>query len=152
MNVGLSASLAGEKYLQSVVTAGGITTIESTSIYASVENADADNVRTCPCVIVFATGASEFPHRTGNFNLDLHFKVVASANDTTADDFASMYQEIFDNLNTDTIIADLSSVSGVAFTAHGFFDDVKESNQTIEGEKRVVEMVFPINCCASNIS
>lgn len=150
MNVGLKASQAAKAYLESL----GLETVEN--IYAEVE--DPSNIdqtqsitRELPCVVCFCTVGEEFPMRTGNYNCELNFRVELSADDHTADEVEEIFEEVWSNVSTDTILADLSAGAN-SFTAFGFTGGIGQTSQTIEGRLRIKGMVLPINCCAADIS
>lgn len=156
MTIGLTAANAAKAYL----TTKDLTTV--TNFYAEIENPDSDdgntsNNRQIPCVICFAENIEEYPPRSGNFNLSLHFRLVASKDDLTATEFDALYSEVFDAINTDTVLDDITAAATastpvIAFRAFGFWGDVQQSNVTVENRNRVVEMVLPINCCAKTIA
>ena len=154
MTIGLTAANAAKAFLE----AQDLDT--DLSFYAEIESAEIEGETTnshreLPCVICYTSAKQEYPPRSGNFNIQLHLRLIASADDLTAEDFDTLQSAVFSAINTDTIIADLTSASVAAsnpFHAFGFWEDVQESNQTIEGRNRAVEMILPINCCAKTIA
>jgi hypothetical protein len=150
MNIGLLASQAGAAYLAALDPA--LTTV--TNFYAQACDPDIENVannRNIPCVFFWASDAKEFPHRSGNFNLALHVRLVSSADDQTEEEFSATCTEVFNAINTDTICADLSAAID-DFHCFGFWDDVQQLDPRFEGRNRIVEMVLPLNCCSRDVS
>lgn len=154
MNVGLLAAQAAKAYLAALNPA--LTTV--TNFYAEVEdpsNSDdtAANTRALPCAICFFGGAQEYPIGTGNYSGELSIQIQASAERTTAAQFAAMYDEVWSKISTDTILADLSA-AGTDFTAHGFTGGIQQTPQTFDHERnlRFKAIVLPINCCPSDVS
>ena len=150
MNIGLLASNAAKAHLESQ----GLATV--TNFYSEIEdpeNADENQnkVRELPCVVCFCAAAQEYPMGTGNYNVTLAFRVEASGDDTTAEEFAAIYDEVWAVVNTDTIITDLNSI-GSNFTVFGLTGGVEQSTQTIEERIRIKAMTLPLNCCPRDVS
>jgi hypothetical protein len=150
MNIGIKASEAGKAYLESL----DLETVEH--FYAEVEDANnadltAENERELPCVVCFCTVGEEYPMGTGNYNVDLHFQVEVSADDHTAAEISEIFDEVWENVSTDTILADLSA-AGEGFTAFGFNDGIRQSPQEIDGRVRIKSMILSFNCCALDVS
>jgi hypothetical protein len=153
MNIGLLAANAAKAYLTALSPA--LTTV--TNFYSELEDPDnADSTaktRLLPCVICFFGGAQEYPIGTGNYSGELSIQVQASADDTTALEFAAIYDEVWSKISTDTILADLGA-AGTNLTAFGFTGGIQQTAQTLDQEHRlrIKSMILPINCCPSDVS
>ncbi len=149
MTIGLKAANAGkalmvDQELETIV-----------NYYSEIENSDTSddtqsNVRKLPCVICFATSIENYPTGTKLSNLNLHFKIVASADDMTDAQFDAMFEEVHDTINTASVCENLSNVQE-DFHAFGFWGDVQESDLRTEGRNRVKEIILPINCCPYDV-
>jgi hypothetical protein len=158
MNVGYAASKTAKAYLESL----DLEAVEN--FYAEMEdpdNADGNtaHVRELPCVICFGGVGEEFPMFTGNYNIELNFKVMLSADDHTAAQLDAIYDELWEQISTDSILADLNTAAvanGIEFTAFGFTEGIHQTAQTVEDDAkgRILSksIILPINCCAALIS
>jgi hypothetical protein len=158
MNVGYAASKAAKAYLAS------LNLEKITNFYAEFEDPDnsdgnAANTRTLPCVVCFGGVGEEFPMFTGNYNIELNFKVMVSADDHTAAQLEAKFDEVWAQISTDSILSDLNAAAvdnDIEFTAFGFTDGIRQTAQTVEDDAkgRILSksIILPINCCASLIS
>jgi hypothetical protein len=150
MNIGLKASETAKAYLAGL----DLETVEN--FYAEVEdpsNADDTqaNQREYPCVVCYCSAGEEYPQFTGNYNCDLFFRIEASADDHTSAQLDAIFEEIWAQISTDTILSDLTA-AGEDFTAIGMTGGVSQTAQSREGRTLVKSIVLPINCCAFDLS
>lgn len=150
MTIGLKAANAGKALL----TDQALSLVSH--YYAEIEDPDSSDGNTAndketPCVICYATSIENYPTGTLLSNLNLHFKVVASADDKTSAQFDALYSQVHNTINTASICANLSAVQD-DFHANGFWGEVQESDLRTEGRNRVKEIILPINCCPYDVS
>ncbi len=149
MTIGLKAANAGKSLLEDQQ----LDTVAT--YYSEIEDVDltegSANDRVTPCVICYSTTIEEYPFGTLISNLNLHFKIVASADDLSPAEFDAMFEEVHDAINTSSICSNLSTVQS-GFHCFGLWSEIKESDLITEGRNRVKELIVPINCCPYDVS
>lgn len=154
MNVGLNASLAAKAYLESL----GLETVEH--IYAEIEDPSNEdqtesNTRELPCVQCLCSVGEEYPMQTGNYNCDLVFQIEFPADDFTAVEAAEVFEEVWSNISTDSILADINAQAAadeIEFTAFGFTGGIQQTQEAVDGRILSKSIILSINCCAALIS
>lgn len=145
------AQLAAQAMLVAAVTAGTIDLVSADSILAGIGN---DNVP-LPRIVCVSKRATVEEIYDGNWDAELIIRVIASAQDTTAEQFHEICGQIFGHFfqAPSTVCTQLSNVT-IQFTAQAVYPR-SQSWDLVADENDATwesELMLNVKCCGSVIA